>query len=177
MTSGDGAAPVISDVTVEDLGDLRAPPLGGAMDAFERTRVNIGIGGAAAGAVIGTLIVPGIGTAIGAIVGVLAGFLKTTDSLKQDCIAKLDACLADAESQVRTQLEARRPSLAGAIRSSLEEGIDASVQRLGTALDRMIDVEKRTLEKERAKRDQLGRVRKALEENEARITQLLAATR
>jgi hypothetical protein len=172
-TGGEGAAPVITDVAVEELGELRAPPLAGAMDRFENTRVSIGIGGAAAGAVIGTLIIPGIGTAIGAFVGVLAGFLKTTESLKNDCIGKLAACLSDAETQVGAQLEARRPNLASAIQSSLEEGIDASVQRFQHALDRMLEVEKRTLNKERSKRDKLALVRNALDEHDARIAELV----
>src|SRR5581483_8573137 len=83
-------APVVSDVMTEEIASLKNVPLGGALYKFERQRVGIGLGGAAVGAAVGTLIVPGIGTAIGAFIGVFAGFLKGIDSLKKDCVQKLE---------------------------------------------------------------------------------------
>jgi hypothetical protein len=49
----DGGAPVIAELSDSNMPPLAAPPLAGAMDAFESKRVGYGLGGAAAGAVIG----------------------------------------------------------------------------------------------------------------------------
>ena len=103
-------APVASELTREDLEQelMGTQPFGSAMDAFEKQRVGLGLGGVAAGAALGTLIAPGIGTAVGAVLGVLAGLLKGTDSLKQECIAKIDARLNETESHARSQLKGKQ---------------------------------------------------------------------
>jgi hypothetical protein len=167
----DVLAPVASELTREDLerelGGVQ--PVQGAMNAFEKQRVGYGLGGVAAGAVLGTLIAPGIGTAVGAVLGVLAGLLKGIDSLKQECIAKIDACLNDAESHASAQLHSKRPDLSRVIRVTLDEALEEALRQLNDAIVRLKDLERRAIDGERAKIDELTADRGALEACDARL--------
>jgi hypothetical protein len=167
---GQAGAPVIADVS--DLASLDTGALQGALDTFEQGRVGIGLGGAAAGAVIGTLIAPVIGTAIGAFLGVLAGFLKGIESLREDCATKVSACLDDAALAMRAQLDAREASFASALEASLEDALDAAMQRFERSIARLMDLETRTLAAERAKLAELATLRASLEAEEARLAAL-----
>jgi hypothetical protein len=167
VEDGDEPAAVIPEAI--DLAPLARAPLQSALDKFETRRVGLGLGGVAAGAVLGTLIVPGIGTAIGAFVGVFAGFFKGLDSLKQECIERLDACLDDVEQSVAAQIEGRHASFADALRSSLDEALDQAMQRLEASIGRLMALERRVLESERRKREDLARLRAGLDEDVTRI--------
>lgn len=164
-------APVASELTREDLERelLAAQPFEGAMAAFEKRRVGYGLGGAAAGAMLGTLIAPGIGTAVGAVLGVFAGFLKGTDSLKQECIAKIEACLNDAGSHAQAQLRGRRTDLSRVVRVSLDGALEEALGRLNDAIARLIAVERRAIDRERAKVADLISASRALEECDERL--------
>ena len=175
-------APVASELTREDLERelLAGQPFDGAKAAFEKLRVSYGLGGVAAGAALGTLIAPGIGTAVGAVVGVLAGLLKGTDSLKQECLAKIDACLDEAESHAREQLQSKRGDLSRVIRVALDEAVEESLRQLDDAIRRLMTVERKAIERERTKLAKLGAARRAQEacdERLARIVERAAAGR
>jgi hypothetical protein len=166
-------APIVSELTRDDLErELSLQPFGGALEAFEKQRVGYGLGGVAGGALIGTLIAPGIGTAIGAVLGVFAGLLKGTDSLKQDCIAKIDACINDAESHARVQLESKRPELSTTIRVSLDEALEEAFQRLNDAIARLMAVERRAIDGERAKIQDATTARDKLADCDQRLARL-----
>jgi hypothetical protein len=168
-------APVASELTREDLERelLAAQPFQGAMDAFEKQRVGYGLGGVAAGAVLGTLIAPGIGTAVGAVLGVFAGLLKGTDSLKQECIARVGACLNDAESHARAQLQGKRTDLSRIIRLVLDEALEEALGRLNDAITRLMTIERRAIDRERAKLGDLTAARQGLEECHTRLTRVV----
>jgi phage-related tail protein len=134
--------------------------------------VGIGLGGAAAGAAVGTLIVPGIGTAIGAFLGVFAGFLKGLDSLKSECVTRLDSCLEDVERSVSAQIVGREASFAEAIRASLDEAFDRAVERLEESIARLMALERRVLDAERKRRDDLAKLRALLDEHASRFASL-----
>jgi hypothetical protein len=169
-------SPVASELTREDLErGMFAGPVSGAMDTFEKGRVGIGLGGVAAGALIGTLIFPGIGTAIGAFVGVFAGFLKGTDSLKQDCLAKIEASLGDIEAHAVAQLQAKRPDLGRVLRVSVDESLREALDLLDKAISRLLEVEKRAIEGERAKLEELRAARAALDEHDAKLAKLVGS--
>jgi hypothetical protein len=168
-------APVASELTREDLERelLAAQPFEGAMAAFEKQRVGYGLGGVAAGAALGTLIAPGIGTAVGAILGVFAGLLKGTDSLKQECIAKIDGCLNETESHASAQLQGKRSDLSRVIRVALDEALEEALGRLSDAITRLMAVERRAIDRERAKLADIGDARHALETCDERLAQLV----
>jgi len=170
-------APVASELTREDLErELRAvQPVGGALDAFEKERVGYGLGGVAACAALGTLILPGVGTAVGAVLGVLAGLLKGTDSLKQDCLTRVDAFLSDTENHARAQLQDRRPDLSRVIRVTLDEALREALGRLNEAIARLMAVERRTIDGERAKLEQLTAAHRTLEDCDVRLAALVDA--
>jgi hypothetical protein len=158
-------APVIGEAI--DFAPLVRAPLHSALDKFETRRVGLGLGGAAAGAVLGSLIVPGVGTAIGAFVGVFAGWLKTIDSLKQECILRLDACLDHVQESVLAQIANRQRSFADAIRASLDAALDDTLERLEATIVRLMALEQRVLEAELRKRDELRKLRAHLDEHGA----------
>jgi hypothetical protein len=145
------------------------PPLQSALDKFESRRVNLGLGGVAAGAVVGTLIVPGIGTAIGAIVGVFAGLLEGLDSLKRACTARLDKCLDDVEASVAAQITGRE-AFAEELRASLDQAFDSALAQLDSSISRLMALERRVLDDERKREEELARLRAMLEEQVIRIT-------
>jgi hypothetical protein len=169
-------APVASELTREDLERelLAVQPFEGAMEAFEKQRVGFGLGGVAAGAALGTLIAPGIGTAVGAVLGVFAGLLRGTDSLKQECVAKIDDCLNETERHARAQLQDKRSDLSRVIRVALDEALEEAFGRLNEAITRLMTVERRTIERERAKVVELGAARAALEECDERLARVVA---
>ena len=173
----DGSAPVIADVASAEVVALDGAPFAGAMDAFEQRRVGYGLGGAAAGAVLGTLIAPVIGTAIGAFLGVFAGLLKGVESLRQDCVVSVEACVDESARQIRAQLESRHENLATALRASLEEALDAAMQRFERSIARLMELETKTLAAEREKLARLAALRASLEAHEARFAALAEQAR
>ena len=170
IEQGDAPAAVVGEAL--DVAPLGRAPLESALDRFERGRVGIGLGGAAAGAAVGTLIVPGIGTAIGAFLGVFAGFLKGLDSLKKECATRLDECLDDVERSVAAQIVGRASSFAEALRASLDEAFDRAIERLEESITRLMALERRVLDAERKRRDDLSRLRELLEEHAGRFARL-----
>jgi hypothetical protein len=172
----EGLAPVASELTREDLERelLTAQPFDGAREAFEKQRVGFGLRGAAAGAALGTLIAPGIGTAVGAVLGVFAGLLKGTDSLKQECIAKIDASLDETERHARAQLQGKRGDLSRIIRVALGEALEEAFVRLSDAIARLMAVERKALDRERARLSELTEGRDALDACEERLARIVA---
>jgi hypothetical protein len=162
IEDGDAPTAVVGDAL--EIAPLGRAPLQSTLDRFEKDRVGLGLGGAAAGAAVGTIIVPGIGTAIGAFLGVFAGFLKGVDSLKKECAARLDACLDDVERSVSAQIAGREASLAEALRASLDEAFDKALERLEESIERLMALERRVLESERRKLEELAGMRRILED-------------
>jgi hypothetical protein len=171
-------SPVASELTRDDLetelGAMR--PADGALDAFERQRVGYGLGGVAAGAMLGTLIAPGIGTAVGAVIGVFVGLLKGVDSLKQECIDKVRTCLEAAENHARNQLANKKPDFSKVVRVTLDEGLDSAFRTLGDAIERLKTIERDAIERERARLADLTASRLELERCHAHLTSLTATT-
>jgi hypothetical protein len=165
-------APVASELTRDDLErELQAmQPFGAALEAFEKGRVGYGLGGVAGGALIGTLIAPGIGTAVGAMLGVFAGLLKGTDSLKQDCIARIEAWTSDAEGHARAQLQDKRPDLSRVIRVSLDEALAEAIEQLSGAIARLLAIESRAIDGERTKLEKAAAAGHTLEECGERLS-------
>ncbi len=168
-------APVASELTREDLERelLAAQPIEGALDAFEKQRVGFGLKGVAAGAVLGTLIAPGIGTAVGAVLGVFAGLLKGTDSLKQECFARIEACLNETESHARAQLQGKRADVSRVIRVALDEALQEELGRLEGAITRLMSVERRAIDREREKLGSLTTTLRALETCDERLARVV----
>jgi hypothetical protein len=168
--------PAASELTREDLWrEALGGPVSNAMASFEKQRVGIGLGGAAAGAVLGTLIAPGLGTAIGAFVGVFAGFLRGADALKQECSSAIEARLRAVEEHAVAQLETKRDDLARMLHAAVDEALREALDRLDVAIGRLMDVERRAIEAERAKLEELRAAREALDDHDARLAKLVDA--
>lgn len=165
-------AVVLVDDVAEEVPSVRELPLEKVVDSFERRRVGIGLGGAAAGAALGTLIFPGIGTAVGAFVGVLAGFIETLAKLKRDAVDKLGAHLDAVEAQVTKQLESGLEAFAREMTASLVETLDQELTRRAATIARMIERERAALAREEAKLGEVADVRSGLVRHRARFASL-----
>ncbi len=160
----EGASPAAVVGEAIDMPTLGRTPLESTLDKFETRRVDLGLGGAAAGAVVGTLIVPGIGTAIGAFVGVFAGLLRGVDSLKQECVARLDECLGKIERDVAAQIAGRRSSFEEALRASLHDALDQALKRRQESIARLTALERKVLDSEYEKLAKLAKLRAVVDE-------------
>lgn len=149
-------------------------PLGTAAAAFEKRRVTVGLGGAAVGAAIGTAILPGIGSAIGAVVGVFAGFLPRADALRKDCVARVEACVGDAEKRALELLAARRAELARGLHEALDAGLAGAFEQHEEAIARLQEVERRAIAAERETLAALQEARTTLARNELRLERIAA---
>jgi hypothetical protein len=163
--------PVVSDVIEEGI-SVRSAPLAGARETFERERVGYGLGGAAAGAFIGTLIAPVIGTAIGAFVGVFAGFLKGLESLKYECLAKIETSVDAVAAELDRTLEEHRPRFESALRSFLEDALDGAMRRFERSIARLVELERNLIESEREKMERLAEARALLAAHETALAEL-----
>jgi hypothetical protein len=175
----EASAVILSDVP-EDVPAIHSVPLPPFMlDAFEERRVGIGLGGAAAGAAIGTLILPGIGTALGAFVGVFAGFLEGLAPLKKESLGRVRAYLEQVERDVAARLSGGpdgQLGLAADLRISLEETLDAALERREEAIAKLIEMEQVALVRENGKLEDLTRLRAALDAHGRTFAALAATT-
>lgn len=166
------AALVLVDDVAEEVPSVREVPLARVVDTFERRRVGIGLGGAAAGAALGTLIFPGIGTAVGAFVGVLAGFIETLGNLKRDALARLGTHLDGVETEVVTQVEAGLEGFAREMTASLVDTLDAELARRADAIARQREEERVALEREEAKLADVAAIKSGLVLHRAKLAGL-----
>jgi hypothetical protein len=162
----EGASPAAVVGEAIDMPVLGRTPLESTLDKFETRRVDLGLGGAAAGAMVGTLIVPGIGTAIGAFVGVFAGLLRGVDSLKQECVARLDECMSEIEHDVAVQIAGRRSSFEEALRASLHDALDQALERRQESIARLTALERKVLDAEYEKRAKLAKLRAVVDRHD-----------
>jgi hypothetical protein len=124
------------------------------------------------GAAIGTAILPGIGSAIGAVVGVFAGFLPRADSLRKDCLARVEACVGDAQARALEHLAARRADLARVLHETVDVGLAGAFERHEEAIARLQDVERRAIATERETLAALQEARTTLARNEVRLERI-----
>lgn len=167
----DAAVVLVEDVA-EEVPSVREVPLAKVVDTFERRRVGIGLGGAAAGAALGTLIFPGIGTAVGAFVGVLAGFIETLANLKRDALARLGTHLDGVEAEVVKQVEAGLEGFSREMSASLVETLDAELARRAGAIARQREEERVALEREESKLADVAGIKSGLVRHRARFAGL-----
>lgn len=177
-----GAPPFAVSVTELPDGEGAPPsvhgaPLAATQDAFERKRVGIGLGGAAAGAALGTLVFPGVGTAVGAVVGVLAGFVEGTGALKRQAIENARAHATKVENELAGRLDEAAPSVARDLAASIDATVESVLARGGGTTPRLFEETDRALAREREKLEELGRVRALLGAQEERFTAIAERAR
>jgi len=163
-----GAAP--TNVT-----DLHAN-VAGAVSSFENEQIAFGAGGAIAGAAIGTILLPGIGTAIGAAVGALATYLKTLDSLKNDCVSEVTKGLADARQNLIQQLGSVGPDAQRVMREVLTRGLSDAVAHFDSWIKQVMADERRYIDLEREKLSHLIKSRETLITHDRTLAAVQRAT-
>ena len=170
---GDAPAALAEDVAPS----VPGAPLAATHDAFERKRVGIGIGGAAAGAALGTLIFPGIGTAVGAMVGVLAGFVEGTGALKRRAIEHVRTHGAAIEKEILVRLDGAAANMARDLALSLGDVLEGAIARREGALAAVFEDSDRAIEEAQGKLEELARVRGMLVTHEQRFVSLAGRAR
>jgi hypothetical protein len=136
--------------------------LDGAVGNFEGGQIALGVGGAAAGALVGTLLFPGVGTLIGAGLGALSGFFMTLDSLKSDCVTQIEKTIGDAKTQLENQLATVGPDVQRAMRDALGHCLTDEVARFQSWIDKVMAAERKLIEQERGKLSHLIQSRDSL---------------
>jgi len=143
-----------------------------AVSDFETQQFAIGAGGAAAGAAIGTLFFPGIGTVVGAAIGALAGFFKTLESLKSDCSKEVCKGMDSAKQNLSAQLASVGPGVEKSMRKVLGKCLSDEVERFQSWIDKVMEAERREIEKERHKLTDLIQIKGKLVEHDTSLTRL-----
>lgn len=149
--------------------------LAGAVSSFEDAQLGVGIGGAAAGAVIGTFILPGIGSLIGGALGALASLLVTVDSLKEDCGRKLDDTFASVEAQITQALNDGAADLTEGLLQSVGSVLDEALVHFDGWILGVLDAERRVIEGERARLQHLVGLRTRLERQDEVLRKAMEA--
>ena len=117
------------------------------VDAHQGAQVAMGAGGAALGAVIGSFIAPGIGTAVGAGIGALLGLFNSLDSIKADCIKKIEETLNGCKTEIIRTSNNSGAKLADIIRSSINRWFTTSVEKFQSHIDHLINEQRREHQK------------------------------
>ncbi len=141
-----------------------------AVSDFEADQFTFGAGGAAAGAAIGTLFFPGIGTVVGAAIGALAGFFKTLDSLKADCSREVCKGMDSAKENLGSQLASVGPGVEKSLRKVLGKCLSDEVVRFQSWINKVMEEERREIEKERQKLSDLIQIKGKLLEHDSSLT-------
>jgi hypothetical protein len=95
--------------------------------------------------------------------------------LKKDCNEKIALHLAEVERQVVEKLAAGVSDLARDLKLSVQETVDQALERREESILRMIDLEGKTLEREKKKLVETSLLRAALTEQENTFARLAQA--
>ena len=79
----------------------------------------------------------------------------------------------EAESHARAQLQGKRSDLSRVIRVVLDEALEEALGRLNDAITRLMTIERRAIDRERARLGDLTAARRGLEECHTRLTRVV----
>ncbi len=159
---GETGVLMLTEVTSEDEAGCAAPALAGTVADFDRRRVAIGLGGAAAGAAAGTALVPIVGTAIGAFVGVFVGFLWPVKKLQAACAEAVRRHVEGVAREIETRIEQSYERFAADIEAAVDDSLGDALGRRREAIERLMNLERETLARETDKLGRLERLGPAL---------------
>jgi hypothetical protein len=144
------------------------------LTGFQADRLQLGVGGAAAGAALGSLVMPGVGTLVGALVGSLAAFFVSLDDLKQDCTKQLEARMGAAETRLVEALGEALAGLEATLMATLEAGLAEALRRYQAWIDELLASERTAIAGLQDKLADLAGRREALQAHEATLAGLMA---
>jgi GTP-binding protein EngB required for normal cell division len=141
---------------------------------FHADRLQLGVGGAAAGAALGSLVMPGVGTLVGALVGSLAAFFVSLDDLKQDCTKQLEARMGAAETRLVEALGEALAGLEATLLKTLEAGLAAALRTYQAWIEELLANERAAIAGLQDRLADLAVRREALQGHEATLAKLMA---
>lgn len=174
----DTTAAVIAEVPADEILALRSPPLSRLLRATTRRRMAIAFGSIATGASIGGAVQATTGAAIGAAAGLLAGLvailLPRLEATKRECITAIRTRLAGVEKGIAAWLDASYGNFARDIRAAIDDALVGALERRDQSILRLIDLEGKSLERERQKLHGLEELKAALDEHATKFSHLAA---
>ena len=146
-----------------------------AAESFKTLRIGLGIGGSAAGLIVGTLLLPGVGTAVGAAAGALLSFARTLGSLKRQCLRAVDGCLAEPEQALAQELRDSEAEVARALSRAVDESMKRAIARFEQWISEPLEADRAALEKQHHGLKDLQALRDRLFQNSERLELVIDA--
>jgi hypothetical protein len=129
----------------------------------ERMRFSLLAGGIVLGLALGTLAMPGVGSVVGALFGSLANFALTLGTLKKRSRKAIEELVSLSKVSLVRGIEASRPTIAACLSVFLNELIDRALSRFGRWIAEPLEAERRAIQDERDKLEDLQRLVTRLE--------------
>jgi len=140
-----------------------------AAESFKTLRIGLGIGGTAAGLIVGTLVLPGVGSAVGAAAGALLTFARTLGSLKRQCQRAVDACVAEPEQALAEQLRASEAEVARELSRAVDESMKRAIARFEQWISEPLEADRAALERQQHGLQDLQALRDRLFQHNQRL--------
>jgi hypothetical protein len=126
-------------------------------------RFSLLAGGIVLGLALGTLAMPGVGSVVGALFGSLANFALTLGTLKKRSRKAIEELVSLSKVSLVRGIEASRPTIAACLSVFLNELIDRALSRFGRWIAEPLEAERRAIQDERDKLEDLQRLVTRLE--------------
>jgi hypothetical protein len=142
-------------------------PLEIGMPALARAELDLatigaGLGGAAAGAIVGALLLPGIGALLGGAIGAFASRFAPQPSLTEQHEAALQRWFAETRRALSTWSDNHADALRDELQTQLAARIDAELSRYAAWIEGRIAEERAAIEAERGRLEALESVGRRL---------------
>lgn len=141
----------------------------------ERLRWTLLAGGTVFGLVLGTLVMPGVGSVLGALFGSLGNFAITLGTLKRRSREAIEELVSLSKTSLVRGIAASRPTIAACLSVFLDELVDRALSRFGRWIAEPLEAERRAIQDERDKLEDLQRLVTRLEEHDHALETLSQA--
>ncbi len=146
--------------------------IAGVLGRLARLRLALLAGGAALGLAVGTLVMPGVGSLIGVLLGSLANFAVTLRLRKRRASDAVGELVMDARHSLSLGVLASQSTITACMSVYLDELIGRAMARFGRWIAEPLEAERRAIQTERDKLEDLQRLIALLEEHDRALEAL-----
>lgn len=172
----DKTALVVAELPSAEIATLGATTLAPVLRRFATARLALTLapiaGGAAVGGAIHTATGAAIGAAAGLVAGMIASFVPRVQSMKTALVAAVRTRVAEVEKAMAAWLEGSYGNFARDIRAAVDDTLVDALERRDQSIQRLIELEGETIERERKKLAALSELKTALDDHAARFARL-----